>query len=406
MPGSEGSDEGRDIVLWLQGQGLHRISELHPIYAPLQYPLLFVYGELGWSESLRLRDKEDPSIESNSQLSQTRYAAFCIQHRPNEAQTLLRAGHLFTCYIVDMWASADQNRLRYFCLNQSKIRAELYNGLEDVISHTDTGEYDLSQLGQRVVLPSSYIGGPHNMMQHYQDAMAVACHFHKVDIFLTMTCNPKWKEIIQELLEGQSTFDRPDLVARVFQMKKNALLEDIYKGEIFGTAVAYVYTIEFQKCGLPHMHCLIFLDQPHKLTTPETIDLCIRAYWPDPKTEPLLFETVKVCMVHGPCGTVNPTAPCMENGKCTKGFPKPFISTTTLNADGFPGYQRPDNGCKFQIGIHWVDNSLIVPYNAFISAKYDCHINVECAANLGSIGYIVKYMEKGPDKATLEMLKE
>ncbi|TFK17029.1 hypothetical protein FA15DRAFT_683628 [Coprinopsis marcescibilis] len=141
MPGTEGYDEGRDIVLRLQGQGLHRISDLHPAYAPLQYPLLFIYGELGWSEQLKLQDKEDLSAVSNSCLSQTRFTAFRIQYCHNEAQTLLHAGRLFTRYIVDMWASADQNRLRFIRHNQSKIRAELYSGLEDAISHNNDGEF-------------------------------------------------------------------------------------------------------------------------------------------------------------------------------------------------------------------------------------------------------------------------
>ncbi|KAJ2913452.1 hypothetical protein MD484_g6981, partial [Candolleomyces efflorescens] len=406
VPNNHISEEPRDIVIRLQGGGLHRISDLHPAYSPLQYPLLFVYGERGWSPDLKLRAKSDLSVESQRRMSQTQYAAFRLQQRRDEAETLIRGGRLFTCYIVDMFASADQNRLRYLREHQSEIRAELYSGLEDAISNHDASGYDLSQLGRRVVLPSSYIGGPRNMMQRYQDAMAVARHYRRVDLFLTMTTNPKWPEIMRELLPGQTSYDRPDLVARVFQLKKKALLEDIYKHGIFGTAVAYVYTIEFQKRGLPHMHCLIFLDTPYKLTTPEAIDSCIQAYWPDPEKEPLLFETVKACMVHGPCGPLHPNAPCMENGKCTKGYPQSFRPHTVIDGDGFPKYKRPDDGRQFQVGAFWVDNRYIVPFDPYLSAKYNCHINLECAATLGSIGYVIKYMEKGPDHATLEYLRQ
>ena len=83
--------------------------------------------------------------------------------------------------------------------------------------------------------------------QHFQDAMAIACYFCKVDIFLTMTTNPWWKEIDNELQLGQTAYDRPDLVAHMFEMKKDALIDYVYKHGIFGTAVAYVYTIKFQK---------------------------------------------------------------------------------------------------------------------------------------------------------------
>ncbi|KAI4519460.1 hypothetical protein K525DRAFT_149751, partial [Schizophyllum commune Loenen D] len=107
-----------------------------------------------------------------------------------------------------------------------------------------------------------------------------------------MTANPKWPEVTRELLPGQTAFDRPDLIARVFKLKRDALIDYIYKQGVFGVAAAYVYSTEFQKRGLPHVHLLIILQEPWKLNSPESIDAVIRAEWPDPVTEPLLFETV------------------------------------------------------------------------------------------------------------------
>lgn len=226
---------------------------------------------------------------------------------------LLRCGRLFTHYVVNMFASADQQCLAWIERNQPIFRAARFNNLEDATVH-DGDNLDLNDLGQCVILPSSYTGGPCNMSQAFQDSMAIACYFHKVDIFLTVTTNPHWVEIERELLPGQTAYDCPDLVARVFQMKKKAIVEYIYKHGIFGQAVAYVYTIEFQKWGLEHMHILIFLKEPHKLLTPDDIDSCISASWPDLDSQPLLFETVKRCMVHGPCGIENPNAQCMKDG--------------------------------------------------------------------------------------------
>ena len=54
---------------------------------------------------------------------------------------------------------------------------------------------------------------------------------------------------------GQQAVDRPDLVARVFYQKQQALLKIIHDG-YFGTVTGFVYTIEYQKRGLPHMHLL------------------------------------------------------------------------------------------------------------------------------------------------------
>ncbi|KAG9219893.1 hypothetical protein CCMSSC00406_0010065 [Pleurotus cornucopiae] len=303
-----------------------------------------------------------------------------------------------------MWASADQARLRYLKKNQNEIRASLYSGLEDAFR--GEGDADLSQLGKRYILPSSYIGGPRHMQQRFQDAMAIARRFRKVDIFMTVTANPHWEEIEHELLPGQTSYDRPDLVARVFQLKKKAILEEIQTHGIFGRTVAYVYTIEFQKRGLPHMHILIFLADEDKLLTPEDIDSCISAEWPDPVTQPKLFETVKRCMVHGPCGNLNPNAPCMENGRCTKFYPKAFQPFTRMDEDGFPLYRSRNDGRVFMVGhsrMFEVDNRWIVPYCPYLSAKFDCHINVECAVMLRSVKYPFKYIHKGGDRATVEL---
>ncbi|KAJ3831093.1 hypothetical protein F5878DRAFT_504134, partial [Lentinula raphanica] len=54
----------------------------------------------------------------------------------------------------------------------------------------------------------------------------------------------------------------------------------------------YVYTIEFQKRGLPHMHLLIFLRREFKIRNPRDVDSIIRAYWPDPDNEPELFSVI------------------------------------------------------------------------------------------------------------------
>jgi len=53
------------------------------------------------------------------------------------------------------------------------------------------------QPGRVVILPSTFQGSPHSLQQNYQDAMAIIAKFGKPDLFLTFTCNPKWREITQ-----------------------------------------------------------------------------------------------------------------------------------------------------------------------------------------------------------------
>ena len=42
-----------------------------------------------------------------------------------------------------------------------------------------------------------------------------------------------------------------------------------------------------------------------------------------------------------------------------------------------------------------VDNRNVVPYNAGLLLKYDCHINVEICTSVSSVKYIYKYIYKG-----------
>lgn len=399
LPGNEPTPDSRDIILRsrMPGEaGLYRIHDGNAAYACLHYVLLFPRGEHGWHSELRLIE---PGKAEPKRLTQTRYIAYRVHARRNEYSTVLRGKRLFQQYLVDMWASADQNRLSFIRYHQANFRASLYSGLEDAITG---GDIDLNDLGQRFVLPSSYIGGPRHMQQRFQDAMAMARYYRKVDLFVTMTANPEWVEIQQELLEHQVVYDRPDLVSRVFHLKLQALVDDIYKHGIFGEAVAYVYQIEFQKRGLPHAHLLIVLRDGHKILTTEDIDAIICAEWPDPETEPLLFETIRKCMIHGPCGALNPHSICMENGRCKKFYPKDFQPYTRMDNDGYPLYRRRDDGRAYQVGDHMLDNRWVIPYSPYLSAKYHCHINVECVATFKSIKYPFKYIHKGGDRATIE----
>jgi Helitron helicase-like domain at N-terminus len=114
------------------------------------------------------------------------------------------------------------------------------------------------RLGRRIVLPSSYIGGQRNMAANYRDSMAIFRKYGKPDLFVAMTCNPKWVEITDLLLPHQKPEDRPDLVVRVFKIKLERLILEIKTG-IFGAIKGFSYTIEFQKRGLPHAHIMLIL---------------------------------------------------------------------------------------------------------------------------------------------------
>ena len=244
--------------------------------------------------------------------------------------------------------------------------------------------------------------------------MAICREYRKPDLFLTMTCNPNWTEIQSELKNGQPPQNRADLVARVFKLKRDQLMKDLYVGQLLGKAVAHMNVIEFQKRGLPHCHILIILADHDRDMSPEFVDKMVTAELPpspedtaDPaekEQRQRLQDIVMNSMVHGPCGAANPSSPCMEDGKCTKRFPKDFQKETIVDHENnYATYKRrsPDQGgrvVKNKNGRE-IDNSWIVPYNAYLSLRYNCHINVEFCVSTKAVKYLCKYVNKGNDRA-------
>ncbi len=191
-------------------------------------------------------------------------------------------------------------------------------------------------------------------------------------------------------------------MARVFNLKLIELQKDLKKRRILGKVVAKLHVIEFQKGGLPHAHMLIILHHQDKFRDRDDIDKVVCAGIPDPQTHPRLHQIVKSCIVHGPCGNLNQSSPCMDNGKCTKEFPKSFIPETVNNVDRYPIYRHRNDGKTIKIGSKVVNNMWIVSYNPYLSLKYNAHINVEICSSIQSVKYIFRYVYKGHDCANME----
>jgi hypothetical protein len=117
------------------------------------------------------------------------------------------------------------------------LRTDLYRNVCDAVVRGDT---IAAATGKRIVLPSSFTGGPRYMVQNYQDAMAICRTFGNPDIFLTFTANPKWPEVKYMLHEipGQPDEDRPDIKTRVFKMKLDQLMKHIVEGQYFGQVLS------------------------------------------------------------------------------------------------------------------------------------------------------------------------
>lgn len=257
--------------------------------------------------------------------------------------------------------------------------------------------------GVPVILPSTFIGSPRNMIQSYQDAMSIVSRFGKPDLFVTVTCNPKWEEITKHLQPYEQVCNRPDLVTRVFNEKLQLILDDILKKHVLGVVLANIHVIEFQKRGLPHAHILLILRETDKIRDPTDADSVVCAELPDRNEDPLLYKVVSECMIHGPCGDMNLQAPCMDGNKCSKNFPKEYAPETLMNVDGYPLYRRRNDGKIVRKNDCFLDNRWVVPYNKWLSKKYQAHINVEICSTITSVKYLYKYVYKGHDCAAIRL---
>ena len=329
-------------------------------------------------------------------MSMAQFYKYQLHIRAVGSNHLFLAESLFQEYVCEAWAVAEQNRLNFIKENQRDLRVDLYKGLEDAVARADT---DMSQLGKRFILPSSFTGSTRNMQQHLQDALAINRFYRGGDLFITITANTRWDEIKKALLNSQPPSDRHDLVVRVFFAKLKALIKKIRNGAL-GARAAHIYTIEFQKRGLPHAHIIVFLKPEAKLHTPEQIDSLMSSEFPE--DNPALLGLIEKYMVHRPCGAQNPNASCMVNGTCSKSFPKPFREEPSVSEDSYACTRRSKTGIIHTVDHKQVENQWVVCYSPYLIWKYRCHINVESIASVKAMKYIYKYVYKGYDRATMQ----
>lgn len=65
--------------------------------------------------------------------------------------------------------------------------------------------------------------------------------------------------------------------------------------------------------------------------TSNQIDEIISAEIPNPETDQKLYDIVTKNMIHGPCGALNPSSPCVREGKSTKKYPRTLLKDTQTN---------------------------------------------------------------------------
>jgi hypothetical protein len=351
----------RDVIVRRSDDGpLLHIHDGHALFHPLTYPLLFPTGSAGWQEDMIVASVD---FERQRRLSLTEWGRFYLMHRAAVTH-LQRCQKLALEFYCDLFAQVESRNADFHRLpqQQSKYRAARVMAVEDQLS----AGVNAADIGNAVVrLPSGFVGSARYYQQLYYDAMALPRRFGKPDLFITMTCNPKWADLTAALPARSHWSHHPDIVARVFMLKLKEFIRDIMVAEIFGSVNAYVYRVEWQARGLPHAHMLIILKD--KILSARHVDCVISAELPDPVADPTLSALVVKHMLHPACD-ITTAFGCRQdrNGAvcdCSRGFPKLACPSTVIVADGFPMYMRR---CRNTVTLRdgrIVTDNWVVPYN-------------------------------------------
>ena len=82
-------------------------------------------------------------------------------------------------------------------------------------------------------------------------------------------------------------------------------------------------------------------------------------------------------MIYGPCDRR-----CINEGQCSKHFPREFREETIMSPDGYPYYNRRNDGIKIMRRKQTVDNRFGEPYCPGLLRIFNYHINVEIVSSL------------------------
>ena len=184
---------------------------MDPNVEPWIYLLFYPHDSRGWHRYMLRKD-------GKSRVSRAAYVKYKIAVR-DDFNPLIRDRRLFQQYLVDSYVKVERDRVEYCKTHQADLRVASYKGVMDYLEKKANNNAN-ARVGKILILPSTFVGSSRYMLQSYHDAMSQVRKKGKPDLFITMTCNPRWKEIQNNLLTRQQASDRPDLCARVFHLRK------------------------------------------------------------------------------------------------------------------------------------------------------------------------------------------
>ncbi|ONM03922.1 putative replication protein [Zea mays] len=193
----------------------------------------FSLTDRGYHLGIKYADVGEGDVSCRKYVIMLEFVRHRSHYRLNEPNPFTSYGRLSNQLAVDAYSTIEASRLQFIADHQKELRCESVQGITDAIGR---GLTSADSVGGRVIVPASFTGGRRYHVMNYQDAMAICRVYGPPDLFVTFTCNPKWKEIVDALRfePGQQACDRSDIVVRVFHMKVDEFIADIREDKTFG----------------------------------------------------------------------------------------------------------------------------------------------------------------------------
>ena len=252
----------RQVIPNDKKQYLRSVSVITGGVDALQYPLLHWhedYKDAGWNAFM----KKQPT-ENARRITCAEYYRYLLMVRDDPDWTkpqgglvkdyLLHNNLLTQQMAIDFWVKVQDNRLEFLRKNQDKLRSTQYSTYVQAVE-TKTLETVGREIPSGTFLPQSVGGSDRDMRERFRDAMAMTRDIGQPSLFITMTANPNWPEVVLECKRwGENPAMRAEIVDRVFHLKLRELEKQLYVNGILGNCIAHIRVVEFQKRGLPHAH--------------------------------------------------------------------------------------------------------------------------------------------------------
>ena len=223
--------ELREICFRRKGHGKDTfVSCKSPLYDTLQFPILQPKGELGWYPQKLINGRKF------SLLQYTR-----CEIMQDVGDRLLRLEKLAQEKSLSSWLRVLEDRSIFWKGKTLQTRVCKIKCLVEPRFRT-------ANVG--ILLPGKIPGSAAHSSDQVEKSMCVVARCGMPTYFITMTMNPNWPELIH--LSEPGCPPPPTAICRVFKQKLKELFRRLKKWD--GGLVYYMYVIEFQHRGLPHIH--------------------------------------------------------------------------------------------------------------------------------------------------------